>query len=358
MTMNKRNLLTLGGTAVLGLALVALPARSAGPQKPSDSTIARLQQRIDELEAKLQAQLDSRADLKIALSEADELEDSDRAVIVENQDPMRIEVLPNIETDDQNILIGDDGSSWLGVETHEVTSDKAKELKLSAEHGVVLGKIVPDSPAAKAGLKENDVVTEINGQRVEGAAQFRRMIHETPAGRSIQLTVWRDGRSQTISATLGKSEERRRAMKMVAPTPGTFAFRMPEMPDIPSMEWNGNMLFGGGQPRLGIDAEDISGQLGTFFGAPDGEGILVRDVNSGSPAEKAGVKAGDVITSLNGERIRTVGELREKLSSKRDEKDRTVKLGVLRNKSEISLNVELPAPAARTKHLVSHRTNI
>ena len=73
------------------------------------------------------------------------------------------------------------------------------------------------------------------------------------------------------------------------------------------------------------------------------------------------MKAGDVITSLNGERIRTVGELREKLSAKRedkDTKDRTVKLGVLRNKSEISLNVELPAPAARTKRIVSRRTNI
>src|SRR5712692_10169352 len=271
--------------------------------------------------------------------------------------PTKIEVLPGIETDDLNIVIGDDGSSWLGVETHEVTADKAKELKLSAERGVFLGKIVPDSPAAKAGLKENDVVTEINGQRVEGAAQFRRMIHEIPAGRSIQLTVWRDGRTQTVNATLGKSEERRHAMKMVAPTPGTFSFRMPEMPEIPSMEWNGGMLFGV-QPRLGIDAEEISGQLGAFFGAPDGEGILVRDVNSGSPAEKAGVKAGDVITSLNGERIHSVGELREKLSAKRDDKERTVKLGVLRNKSEISLTVELPAPAARTKRLVSRRTSI
>jgi serine protease Do len=360
MTMNKRNLLTIGGAVALGLALIALPAKSAGQQKTSDSTIARLQQRIDELEAKLQAELDRRADQKVALADADELEDSAQSVIVE-QDPGRIEVMPSIVTDDQNILIGEDGSSWLGVETHEVTTDRAKELKLSSERGVVLGKIVPDSPAAKAGLKENDVVTEINGQRVEGAAQFRRMIHEIPAGRSIQLTVWRDGRSQTISATLGKSEERRRAMKMVGPTPGAFAFRMPEIPDIPSMEWNGNMLFGGGQPRLGIDAEDISGQLGTFFGAPDGEGILVREVNSGSPAEKAGVKAGDVITSVNGERIRTVGELREKLAAKheeKDSKDRAVKLGVLRNKSEISLNVELPAPAARAKRLVSHRTNI
>jgi len=355
--MNKRDLLTIGGAAALGLALVALPASSARPQRPDNSKIARLQQEIEELQAKLQAELESRADQKVEFEDADEPVESTQTVVVE-QDPGQIEVQPKIETDGMNIVIGDDGSSWLGVETHEVTSDKAKELKLSAERGVVLGKIVPDSPAAKAGLKENDVVMEINGQRVEGAAQFRRMIHEIPAGRSIQLSVWRDGRTQTISATLGKSQERRRAMKMVAPTPGTFAFRMPEIPEIPSMEWNGNMLFGGGQPRLGIDAEDLSGQLGTFFGAPDGEGILVRDVNSSSPAEKAGVKAGDVITSLNGERIRTVGELREKLSAKHADKDRTVKLGVLRNKSEISLTVELPAPAERTKRLISRRTSI
>ncbi len=355
--MNKRNLFTIGGVVALGLALIALPASSARPQKPDDSTIARLQQRIDELQAKLQAQLESRQDQEAELADTEVLAESARALALEDQDSKQIEVLPSIETDDLNIVIGDDSSSWLGVETHEVTADKTKELKLSAERGVVLGKIVPESPAAKADLKENDVVTEINGQRVEGAAQFRRMIHEIPAGRGIQLTVWRDGRAQTISATLGKSGERRHAMKMVTPTPGTFAFRMPEIPEIPSMEWNGSMLFSG-QPRLGIDAEDLSGQLGAFFGAPDGEGILVRNVNSGSPAEKAGVKAGDVITSLNGERIRSVGELREKLSAKREEKDRTVKLGVLRNKSEISLTVELPAPAAHTKRLISRRTSI
>src|SRR5438128_6473755 len=250
--MNKRNLLlTTGGAAALGLALIALTVSTAGPQKPDASTIARLQQRIDELEAKLQAQIEREQNQQAVLADADAPEEAGQAVIVENQAPARVEVLPNIEMDDMDIVIGDDDSSWLGVETHEVTADKAKELKLSAERGVVLGKIVPDSPAAKAGLKENDVVMEINGQRVEGAAQFRRMIHEIPAGRTIQLTVWRDGRTQAISATLGKSEERHHAMKMVAPTPGTFAFRMPEIPEIPSMEWNGNMLFGGGQPRLG-----------------------------------------------------------------------------------------------------------
>src|SRR5712691_7419602 len=356
--MNKRNLLAIGGAVALGLVLMALPASSARPQKPGDSKIARFEHRIDELQAKLQAQLENGQNHVAELADADALRESGQTVVIEDQEPTRIEVLPSIENDEFNMVIGDDGSSWLGVETLEVTADKAKELKLSAERGVVLGKIVPDSPAAKAGLKENDVVTEINGQRVEGGAQFRRMIHEIPAGRSIQLAVWREGRSQTVSATLGKSEERRRAMKMVAPTPGAFAFRMPEIPDVPSMEWNGNMVFGGGQPRLGIDAEDLSGQLGTFFGAPEGEGILVRDVSSGSAAEKAGVKAGDVITSLNGERIRTVGELREKLSAKREDKDRTVKLGILRNKSEMSLSVELPAPAERSKRLTSHRTSI
>jgi serine protease Do len=324
--MNKRNLLFVGGAAALGLALIALPGSSA------------------------QKQIEKR---KIQQS---------APTVIELDEPEVIELpdMPDIEQDDVRVLIDGDGTGWLGVETHEVTAEKAKELKLPAERGVVLGKIVPDSPAAKAGLKENDVVAEINGQRVEGASQFRRMIHEIPAGRAIQLTVWRDGRSQTLSATLGKSEERRQAMKMMAPTPGTFTFRMPEMPeipDIPPMEWNGSVLTGS-RPRLGIDAEDLSGQLGSFFGAPDGEGILVREVNSGSPAEKAGVKAGDVITSLNGERIHSVGELREKLSGKRDEKDRTVKLGVLRNKSAMTLTVELPEPAARTKRVISRRTNI
>jgi serine protease Do len=285
---------------------------------------------------------------------------------------------------DFNVMFGEEGGSWLGVETREVTSDNAKELKLPGERGVVLGRIAPESPASKSGLRENDVVTEINGQQVEGAMQFRRMIREIPAGRNVQLTVWRDGHTQKINVTLGKAEELRQNMTRVAPgMPGTFAFRMPnlpempdlpevaEIPEMPSMEGNGLMLYAG-RPRLGIDAEDLAGQLGSFFGAPDGEGILVRSVNSGSPAEKAGVKAGDVITSLNGERIRSVGDLRQKLAAQHGEKDkdaenkdkeskdksRTVKLGVLRNKSEISLNVELPAPATTTRHVIARRTNI
>jgi S1-C subfamily serine protease len=251
-----------------------------------------------------------------------------------------------------------EGPSWLGVEANEVTSAVVKQLKLPAERGVVVHSVTPDSPAAKAGLKENDVITEVDGQRVEGAAQFRRMIHEIPAGRTIPLAIWRDGRTQTVQVTLGKAEERH--SEWMKSFPDNFTFKLPEVriPEIPSMEFDGNVLmFPGAHARLGIDAEDIDGQLGSFFGAPDGEGILVRSVNSGSPAEKAGMKAGDVITTVNGERVRSIGDLREQLAKA---EGKPVKVGVLRNKSEMNLTVELPQrrPAKSTRRLLSRRTYI
>lgn len=351
--MNTRNVLLTGGVTALSLALIALPAPPANSQTacPNDSILARLEQKLSELQAKVEGRDDQDAQLGALRARLASSLAQDRQTIE------RLEAFPALAGDDGSVgLLDGEGASWLGVELHEVTSETAKDLKLPAERGVVLGSIVPDSPAAKAGLKQNDVVTEINGQRIEGAIQFRRMIREIPAGRTIQLTLWRDGHAQTVSVTLGKGEERRQSFKVLTPEPGApggFTFNMPEIPFIPSMEWDGGRLLMGGQPRLGIQAEDLNGQLGTFFGAPDGEGILVRDVNPGSPAEKAGVKAGDVIISVNGERVRTVGDLRERLAPKRGVKDKdqaqSVKLGVLRDKSEVSLTVELPAPAARSR---------
>jgi serine protease Do len=250
------------------------------------------------------------------------------------------ESAPRAET--FKILMGDEDAGWLGVQTQEVTAETVKEFKLPAERGVVLQEVTADSPAAKAGLKEHDVVTEIDGQRVQGTAQFRRMIHEIPAGRTVQLTVWRNGQSQNIATTLGKAEEAHSNFFGALPS-NSYSFRMPDMPEveIPRMNFGPMELFTS-RPRLGVDVEDIDGQLGTYFGVPEGEGVLVRSVNAGSSAEKAGVKAGDVITSVNSERIRSVGDLREKLAAKHEEK--SAKLGILRNKSEMNVTVELPAP--------------
>ena len=126
------------------------------------------------------------------------------------------------------------------------------------------------------------------------------------------------------------------------------------MPGMPSIEWEGGDLLMS-RPRLGIDAEDIGGQLGSYFGAPDGEGILVREVNPGSAAEKAGMKAGDVIMSLNGDKIHGLAELRSKLAGN---DGKAIKLGVLRNKSALTLDVEIPAAKQKTVHKMEMRTKI
>jgi serine protease Do len=358
--MTKRDLAMGGGAVALGLALIALPSPSAHSQESADAKVAQAEQRVAEVQARVAKRLVAEQERMAGLVAARALQASARAAVQEAQDQQRrIEVTPEPGDEDSMVVLGDGGASWLGVESQEISSEKAKELKLPAERGVLLERIVPDSPAAKAGLKDNDVVTEINGQRVEGAAQFRRMIHEIPAGRSAQFTVWRDGRAQTLTVTLGKSEEHGNMWFKTAPR--AFSFQLPniEVPEVapmPDMDWEGYGVLAGSRPRLGIDAEDLSGQFGAYFGAPDGEGVLVREVNSGSPAEKAGVKSGDVITSLNGERIRSLGDLREKLAGKREEK--TVKLGVLRNKSEVSITVELPPPPSKTPRVISRRTNI
>jgi serine protease Do len=361
--MTKRNLFVGGGAVALGLALIALPSPSANSQEPADRKMARMEQRLAEAQARLAERLASEQDSLAERVQDRVLQASVRAAVEEAQEQQRrIDVMPEPGDEDAMVMLGDEGASWLGVESQEISSEKAKELKLPAERGVLLERIVPDSPAAKAGLKDNDVITEINGQRVEGAAQFRRMIHEIPAGRSVQFMIWRDGRAQTIGVTLGKSEDHGNMWFKTAPRAFSFQLprvempEVPEVPDMPGMDWSYGGVLAGARPRLGIDAEDLSGQFGAYFGAPDGEGVLVRTVNAGSSAEKAGVKSGDVITSLNGERIRSLGDLREKLAVKREEK--TVKLGVLRNKSEMSITVELPPPASKTPRVISRRTNI
>src|SRR5215470_13347422 len=354
--MTKRNLLIVIGTAALGISLAALPGTSKPTEPQQDNSVAALKREIAELKAKLAAaqEIEELQELPASgIAEGPEIfVDGDREVfnIEEPAQSPKVEKLRKMV-----MTLDGEGGSWLGVETQEVTVEKAKELKFANEHGALIGKVLADSPAAKAGIKENDVVTEINGQRVEGTTQFRRMIREIPAGRTVKLSIWRDGKQQTISATLGKSEERHNTLMKVSPQ--TFAFRvpqMPEIPDVPNFSWNGERFIG--KPRLGIDVEDLSGQLGSYFGAPDGEGILVRNVNSDSPAEKGGLKAGDVITTFNGERIRTTGELREKLAGV--EAGKNVTLGVLRNKSNVTVTVEIPAPAPKEKRKVSFRTNI
>jgi serine protease Do len=274
------------------------------------------------------------------------------------------------------IAIGGDGfvsleeTGWLGVTPEDVSADRAKELKLPAARGVYLSEVEKDSPAEKAGLKSGDVITEFNGEHVGSVTQFRRLVRETPSDRTISVSVWRDGRSQTLNVTMGSAASqfnlrldgdpsvRLRNFTMNGPNhellvpsePRTFSFAMPDVErwgfDEGQGRGNGSMVFRmSPTPMLGISAESVSGQLGTYFGAPDGEGILVREVNSGSPAEKGGLKAGDVITKIDGDRVRTLNEMQSKLREKREAK--TVQVSVMRKGSETTVTIEPVKPQTR-----------
>jgi serine protease Do len=229
--------------------------------------------------------------------------------------------------------------SYLGVGLVEVTEDRARALNLKDTHGVEIRQVDENSPAAKAGLKENDVVLDYNGQRIEGVEQFIRMIGETPFGRKVNMTVWRNGSPQTVSATL---DSRPRNM-VIAPMPPNVP-----MPPMPEMEPNfGDLERRLGEldsrfpmmmnsVRVGIEGESLTPQLAEYFGVK--RGVLVRTVNAKTPAEKAGLKAGDVITKVGGTPVMSPREITGAVRSGKGK----IPFTVVRNKKEIMVDVELP----------------
>ncbi|MGH9729166.1 MAG: PDZ domain-containing protein [Candidatus Acidiferrales bacterium] len=225
-------------------------------------------------------------------------------------------------------------TGWLGVEIAEVTPEKAKELKLPRPEGVIVSDVLPDSPSAKAGLEAKDVILEYDGQVVEGTVQFRRLVRETPPGRSVAIEVSRNGQNEKLNVQVGNNARsvESRLREALPERNFNFKFSMPEI--FPNMT-----------PVLGVQAEDVSGQLGTYFHVPGGEGVLVREVTPGSPAAKSGMKAGDIITHVDGAAIKTVDDLREHLREERQQ--RNISLTVVRQGSEMKIAVTIEAPAER-----------
>jgi serine protease Do len=253
--------------------------------------------------------------------------------------------------------IAEEGGGWLGVEIGEVTADKAKDLKLSDVRGVEVLDVEPDSPGAKAGLKEHDVITKYDGQAVEGTVQFRRLVRETPAGRNIPLAVSRNGAAQNISVEVGDRSallEKKMRGKM-RDFDGAYAFSTPNF----DFHVDGPEIFGGMDgraPQLGISAEELSGQLGAYFGAPESGGILVREVRAGTAADKAGVKAGDVITKIDSKPVSSLSDLRQQLRDKSDEK--SVSLEILRKGTGMNVSVTLEKPQPMESRHMQRRAQL
>ncbi len=242
-------------------------------------------------------------------------------------------------------------SGWMGVGLADITADKVSKLKLKEERGVEITSVTPDSPAAQAGLKASDVILEFNGTRVEGIEQLSRLVRETPAGRTVRLLISRDGATQTAQVKLG---ERKGPAMVVGPR--EFEFRMPKI-EIPEFRVNpemGTLMMK--TSRLGIEGQTLNKQLGEYFGVAGGEGVLVASVDKDSPADKAGVKAGDVIIKVDNEKVANMRDLRNALQGSKT----NVQITLIRNKREMTVtaNVERSELRQQKFFIESGRTKV
>lgn len=232
------------------------------------------------------------------------------------------------------------GASYLGVDTRNITPDRVSTLHLKDEQGVEVTMVDQDAPAGKAGIKEHDVIMSVNGDHVESVEQLRRLVHEIPSGRTVTIGLSRNGEPLTVKAQLTARTQ------SFGFSGKDFHFEMPPMPAVPAipaiaeMDLPVSVVVVHSAMRSGLMVENLTPQLADFFGAKGGQGILVRSVEKGSLAEKAGFHAGDVIVRVNGESIADSGDFSRALRSR---KDNNVTIGILRDKKVTTLTIALPA---------------
>jgi serine protease Do len=252
------------------------------------------------------------------------------------------------------------GGPRLGVALREVTGDTPQ-----AAAGAVVAEVEGDSPAAKAGLKSGDVIVEFDGERVRGVRQLQRLVNETPAGRPVKLGVSRDGKRVELSTTLEERdrpdvigfdkqkleqdiqrgvEEGMRGMR-------EFHFELPDkqapgdvIPKEPGERWNFRVeprwpmfQWSEGAGRLGVMVQELGEQLRDHFGASNG--VLVASVSPESAAARAGLKAGDVITTVAGKKVETTDDLVRGVRAADDGAE--VEIGIVRDKKGQTLKVKL-----------------
>ncbi len=231
-------------------------------------------------------------------------------------------------------------SSYLGVDTKDVTPDRLSALGLKEEHGVEVTMVDQDAPAGKAGVKEQDVILSVNGTQIESVEQLRRVIHEIPPGRMVALGILRQGQSLTLRAQLSD----RTKDFAYSQGPKNFKFTMPAMPNMPAypmpeMDLPVSVVIVHSAMHSGLMVENLTPQLGEFLGARNGQGVLVRSVEKGSLAEKAGFRAGDVIVKVNGEAVSDAADFSHAL---RGRKDNAANVGIIRDKKPQTITFTLP----------------
>lgn len=215
----------------------------------------------------------------------------------------------------------------MGVALADVTPELAKELKLPEVTGAEIVSVMEGTPAYQAGLRAKDVVLFYNGENVLGKEQLARLVQETPPGRRVNLVCWRTGKKQSMDVTT--------ALFRLPPSDDTTFLTAWRVTDVPStiMIWR-NLI-------LGIESESMSEQMAQAFGVK--QGILIWTVATASPAQHAGLKAGDVLTDFCGHPVHSPRDVGVTLQQVQANLGKTLTISVVRDHKPVVISIPLDA---------------
>lgn len=254
--------------------------------------------------------------------------------------------LPPMEGRVQRMAFGiPSESSYLGVQTENISKENFSKYGLSNVRGVGIDSIVKDSPAAKAGLQKGDVIIKFEGEDVSSVNKLTRLIAETAPDHTAKLTIFRDDGEREITVTLGKRELPQFqggnfTFENMVPLPALRGMQTVPMPPPGNGDSNNNFIWRSGANRqIGVGVTSLTKQLGDFFGIAGGKGLLINNVRENTPAAKAGLKAGDVIVEIDGKPAGTMTDLIRAVNEK-TEGNVTVTFIRDRNRQTVSVTPE------------------
>jgi serine protease Do len=245
------------------------------------------------------------------------------------------------------------GGSQIGASVRDVDKSDVEREKLPGQWGAVVEEVRAGSPAERAGLRAGDVIVEFDGERVRGARELTRLVQETPDGRTVKAAVVRDGRRLDVEMTPGRPEplvelgDTGRVLdRLNRDLPTDLERSLGRLRDLrlPPMDFDAIRVG----PRLGATVQDLTPQLARYFGVETG--VLVTGVSEGSVAAKAGLKAGDVITALDGARVSDTSDLRRRLARLADGDQ--FSLGIVRDKQVTTLTGKAENDRVRVRRRV------
>ena len=239
--------------------------------------------------------------------------------------------------------------AWLGVYSQTLTPELREGLNYGGS-GALVNRVVEGSPAEKAGVKSGDVVVGINTTTVASATDLTKAIRAAKVGQAISVRIVRDGKRATLSAKLAERPAEDSEGSEAPEPPGGTRYKSDHDGDLDFFfdhDMPGFAMFSGGRGRLGVRIQDLNPDLGSYFGVTDGKGVLVVGVLKDTPAEKAGLKAGDVITRAGDRKVEDSEDLVRALRAA----DKKVALTVVRKNATRTIESELlESPLMRMRH--------